>query len=69
MQDEEIYDVSENERKYDMGLSFGCGVILPVGSRILLDIGLRDNLGIDTEHEWQSGYNTPGMVVSLKYRL
>jgi hypothetical protein len=43
--------------------------MLPVGSRILLDLGLRDNLGFDPEHEWQSGYNTSGLVVSLKYRL
>jgi len=67
--DEGFADVRGNGRKYDMGLSFGCGVMLPVGSRILLDIGLRDNLGFDPEREWQSGYNTPGMVVSLKYRL
>ena len=67
--DEGMSDVRANERKYDLGLSFGCGVMLPVGSRILLDLGLRDNLGFDPEHEWQSGYNTPGLVVSLKYRL
>ena len=68
-QDEEIRDVSENARKYDFGLSFGCGVMRPIGSRIILDFGLRDNLGFDTENGWQSGYNTLGMVVSLKYRL
>lgn len=67
--DEGLVDVRGNERKYDMGLSFGCGVMRPVGSRLLLDFGLRDNLGFDTEHEWQTGYNTFGVVVSLKYRL
>ena len=68
-QDEEIRDVSENARKYDFGLSFGCGVMRPIGSRIILDFGLRDNLGFNTENGWQSDYNTLGMVVSLKYRL
>ena len=68
-QDEEIRDVNEKARKYDFGLSFGCGVMRPIGSRIILNIGLRDNFGFDTEYGWQYGYNTLGMVVSLKYRL
>jgi hypothetical protein len=67
--DEEIRDDNENVSKYDFGLSFGCGVMRPIGSKVILDIGLRDNFGFDTENGWQYGYNTLGMVVSLKYRL
>ncbi|MEA3478545.1 MAG: outer membrane beta-barrel protein [Bacteroidota bacterium] len=71
--DEEKSDASENARKYDFGLSFGCGVMRPIGSRILLDIGLRDNLGlidtIKTENGGKTRYNTLGLVLSLKYRL
>jgi len=67
--DEEIRDDNENTSKYDFGLSFGCGVKQPIGSRIILDIGLRDNFGFDPENGWQYGYNTLGLVVSLKYRL
>ena len=71
--DEEIRDASENARMYDFGLSFGCGVMRPIGSRIILDFGLRDNLGlidtIKTENGGKTRYNTLGVVLSLKYRL
>jgi hypothetical protein len=71
--DEEVRDASENARKYDFGLSFGCGVMRPIGSRIILDFGLRDNLGlidtIETENGGKTRYNTLGVVLSLKYRL
>ena len=70
---EEVRDASENARKYDFGLSFGCGVMRPIGSRIILDFGLRDNLGLiytfETEYGGKDRYNTLGVVLSLKYRL
>lgn len=71
--DEEVRDASENARKYDFGLSFGCGVMRPIGSRIILDFGLRDNLGliytVETENGGKDRYNTLGLILSLKYRL
>jgi hypothetical protein len=71
--DDEIRDASEDARKYDFGLSFGCGVMRPIGSRIILDFGLRDNLGlintVETENGGNTRYNTLGVVLSLKYRL
>ena len=71
--DEEIRDASEKARKFNFGLSFGCGVMRPIGSRIILDFGLRDNLGLpptsNSEIGWKPRDNTLGMVVSLKYRL
>lgn len=70
---EEVRDASENARKYDFGLSFGCGVMRPIGTRIILDFGLRDNLGliytVETEYGGKDRYNTLGVVLSLKYRL
>lgn len=70
---EEIRDVSDHTRKFNFGLSFGCGVMRPIGSRIILDFGLRDNLGLlptsNSEIGWKPRDNTLGMVVSLKYRL
>lgn len=71
--DEETRDASENARKYDFGLSFGGGVRGPIGNRIILDFGFRDNLGLihtyKTESSMKFRYNTMGIVVSLKYRL
>ena len=72
-QDEEIRDASGKARKFNFGLSFGCGVMRPIGSRIILDFGLRDNLGliytVETENGGKDRYNTLGVVLSLKYRL
>jgi hypothetical protein len=70
---EEILDVSEDTKNFDFGLSFGCGLFLPIGERFAFDFGLRDNLGlIDTfkpENDGKARMNTIGIVASLKYRL
>jgi hypothetical protein len=70
---EKTIDVKEDTKTFDFGLSFGCGLFLPIGERIAFDFGLRDNLGlIDIfipENDGKSRMNTIGIVASLKYRL
>ncbi len=70
---EEIFDTSEDTKNFDFGLSFGCGLFMPIGERFAFDFGLRDNLGlIDTfkpENIGKARFNTLGLVFSLKYRL
>lgn len=61
-----IIDSKENTKDFDFGLSFGCGVTIPVGNRFAFDVGLRDNLGLI---DGKGGFNTLGLVISLKYRL
>ena len=70
---EQTIDVKEDTKTFDFGLSFGCGLFLPIGERFAFDFGFMDNLGlIDTfkpETDGKVRMNTIGMVVSLKYRL
>lgn len=70
---EQTIDVKEDTKTFDFGLSFGCGLFLPIGERFAFDLGFRDNLGlIDTfkpETDGKVRMNTIGMVVSLKYFL
>ncbi len=70
---EQTIDVKEDTKTFDFGLSFGCGLFLPIGERFAFDFGLRDNLGlIDMfipENDGKARMNTIGIVASLKYRL
>jgi hypothetical protein len=70
---EETIDVKEETKTFDFGLSFGCGLFLPIGERFAFDFGLRDNLGLlDTfkpENDGKARMNTIGIVASLNYRL
>ncbi len=70
---EQTIDVKEDTKTFDFGLSFGCGLFMPIGERLAFDFGLRDNLGlIDTfkpENDGKARMNTIGIVASLKYRL
>ncbi len=70
---EETIDVKDDTKTFDFGLSFGCGLFLPIGERFAFDFGLRDNLGlIDMfipENDGKARMNTIGIVASLKYRL
>ncbi len=70
---EKIIDTSDDTKNIDFGLSFGCGLAIPVGNHIALDFGLRDNLGLldfsKLLHLGKARMNTIGIVASLKYRL
>ncbi len=70
---EEIFDSSDDAKNFDFGLSFGCGLAIPIGNRIAFDLGLRDNLGLldhyKSEIHSKARFNTLGLVFSLKYRL
>jgi hypothetical protein len=73
VQSEYTHDVSEDTKTLDFGFSFGCGLFVPMGERYAFDFGLRDNLGMvdwfKPEYEWNSRFNSIGIVASLKYYL
>ena len=70
---EQTVDAKEDTKTFDFGLSFGCGLFIPIGERFAFDFGLRDNLGLidifKPENDEKSRFNTLGLVFSLKYFL
>jgi len=41
-----VEELEDSSKKYDAGLSFGAGINKPLGKRICVDLGVRNNLGL-----------------------
>jgi opacity protein-like surface antigen len=72
---ERTEDGSESTKKIDLGLSVGAGLYIPLGDNLILDLGLRDNLGlinVSSVSIFDDGSiktNSLGLKIGLKYKF
>jgi hypothetical protein len=68
-------DITNQSKRLDFGLSCGLGLNIPIGKKLLLDLGLRENLGLKNISDLNYNYdsriatNSFGLLIGLKYKL
>jgi opacity protein-like surface antigen len=68
-------DNTDNTKKIDFGLTFGLGLKIPLGNKLLLDLGLNDNFGLINVQKETAVYNSSiktnsfGLQLGLQYKL
>lgn len=61
-------------KKFDFGLSIGVGLYIPVSEKYIINIGLKENLGLlntskSSSHYYSEKTNSIGFELGLKYKL
>ena len=71
----ENIDITNQSKRLDFGLSCGFGLKIPIGKKLLLDLGLRENLGLrnisDVNYNDAARVKTNsfGLLIGLKFKL
>ncbi len=67
---EQTIDITENMKRIDLGFSIGFGLYIPIGDVLLLDLGIRDNMGLlNTSKEGSVKTNSYGFQLGVKYSM
>lgn len=64
------FDDTESMKRIDLGFSLGCGLNIPFGDAFLLDLGLRDNMGLfNIDKNGSIKTNSYGFQLGIKYSM
>ncbi|WP_289055016.1 porin family protein [Carboxylicivirga marina] len=72
---EQTWDNTENTKRIDVGLAFKAGINLPMSDILMIDLGLRDHLGllntskVEVFEDGSIKTNAFSAFVGLKYKL
>ena len=65
-----VWKTRDNAAKYDVGLSIGAGINKHIGKRFIIDLGIRDNLGLINLYNYgKLRTNSIGMVAAFKIKI
>ncbi|TCN65648.1 porin family protein [Acetobacteroides hydrogenigenes] len=56
-------------KRFDFGITVGAGAYIPIYNRIVLDLGVVENLGLRNIYSTDIKTNSAGLVVGIKYAL
>jgi opacity protein-like surface antigen len=68
-------DGTDKTKRIDFGLSLGCGLSIPVGDKLLFDLGLKGNFGLINTSKKVEPYsgdiktNSIALLIGLKYKI